>query len=234
MTLQRNINIGTWVLTAIQSLCGILQVIFLFKAFLLHFHIKFSFTCWEQVEVMVAKCPDVLLVFEALRIIMGNISGPRSHPSEYPTLILSSPVNLNSPTYLKTQSLFITWRMWALWLLAGSEWCAWDYIRRNPELWLEGSSVRIGRMLNPSCKDWEQRVQAVAVSWGDNQQTILGGCLHCASCSPCPLEAVSLEHVFLPPQPDSSNLLLFCSPFSFPPAFAHSSHKTLFNFWIFI
>lgn len=165
---------------------------------------------------MVAKCPDVLLVFEALRIIMGNISGPRSHPSEYPTLLLSSPVNLNSPTYLKTQSMFITWRMWALWLLAGSEWCAWDYIRRNPGLWLEGSSVRIGRMLNPSCKDWEQRVQAVAVSWGDNQQTILGGCLHCASCSPCPLEAVSLEHVcfFFP----SQTVLIFCC----------SAHPSLF------
>lgn len=102
---------------------------------------------------MLVRCPDVPLVFVALRIMMGKISGPRSHTPKYFTLILSSTVNLNSLGYLKMYRLCTPGEF-------GQSDClqaAGDVLEIVSEgsSWVEAerSSIRILRMLGSSCKD---------------------------------------------------------------------------------
>lgn len=108
-----------WVLTAIS------RSVVSYKSFLIQDCIPFSQLSWDKnsvfhvLEAHRSCCTQMFLplVLIALRIIMGKIWGPRPY-----TLILSDTGNLNSLEHLKTCTLCVTQRIWAVWLLqAGAD-----------------------------------------------------------------------------------------------------------------
>lgn len=176
---------------------------------------------------MPVKCPDVSLVLVAMRIIMGKFSGLRSHSPKYFTLILSNTVNTSSLEYPKTYRLCITWRVWAVWLLAGRVCCAWDGIRRK----------------FPGCGMREAQLAARAENKGYRLLQSAGEMMdrhHLGEV--CTLLLVHLApsgfklgaSVFPLPQPNIFNILIFCAPFFFPSVFAHSSNESLLSIWLFM
>lgn len=171
---------------------------------------------------MMVKHPHVPLALGALRVIVGNISSPRPHISKY--LNLSLHQRSHSELTRISEGTEVAHRLQNVGnLIVCRQCCPWDGMRRNfltcdvreaqwelRGCWTPAAETENrGSRLLSSAGEMISRLHLVDV------YIVLPFTL---SCGTCMLEASS----FPLPQPDTLNILIFCSPFSFPPALAHS------------